>query len=358
MTTSAAVSTAAPRSDKLEEALTQVRQNQSQWTEVPTMSGEGLFELFQEHQRHSNNNTNNEEHAESDFVLVDVRSKAERRVSVIANSISLKEYNEIYAPKRNKNPSDGASSSSSSGTKVILYCTIGYRSGMEATHLLHRDPSLNGRIYNMAGIVAFSHAVVHHAQGQGNTNITDATGNMPTNTTASPRTSLSEPSNYHRTPTVEALDPDWAWNLLVDPATQSPTRLVHTFGDTWDLCPENEIETRQFSTLALLWQFLTLFVHMMVRFLQRCGHSLHKATMRSNRSPTSTVETHPLHQSDPSVMAVEMTEQGEEEEEEAAETVGTTSIIPPAQTSQNVRPFATSASGLRARSSSNLSSAP
>ena len=69
----------------------------------------------------------------------------ERAISKIQGAIPLREFHA---------PDDGGDDDS---VVVVVYCTIGYRSGMEATRLHQRYPNL--RIYNLDGIVAFSHAV-------------------------------------------------------------------------------------------------------------------------------------------------------------------------------------------------------
>lgn len=77
--------------------------------------------------------------------LVDVRSDPERDVSVIPGSISLSEFEEMVAP----NISDDA--------LVVCYCTIGFRSGLEARRLNERY-KLTGRVRNLDGIIAYTHA--------------------------------------------------------------------------------------------------------------------------------------------------------------------------------------------------------
>ena len=56
-------------------------------------------------------------------VLIDVRSKPEREVSMIPSAISLKEYE--------KGVANG--SISNAQIAVVTYCTVGYRSGIEVS---------------------------------------------------------------------------------------------------------------------------------------------------------------------------------------------------------------------------------
>jgi len=76
-------------------------------------------------------------------MIVDVRTVPERRISQIPGSISLVECFE----KLRLNPSE----------TVALYCTVGYRSGLEAVHMQHYYP--DATIFNLDGILAYSHAV-------------------------------------------------------------------------------------------------------------------------------------------------------------------------------------------------------
>lgn len=73
----------------------------------------------------------------SEYDIVDVRTEPERALSRIQNSKSLTEFE----PSSNK--------------PVVVYCTIGYRSGWEASRLQKQYPDLE--IYNLDGFVAFSH---------------------------------------------------------------------------------------------------------------------------------------------------------------------------------------------------------
>jgi rhodanese-related sulfurtransferase len=73
------------------------------------------------------------------IILVDVRTPQERRVSIIPNAITKEEFEKNLA--RYRNP------------KIVVYCTIGYRSGKYAQKL-----SKNLQIFNLeGGILAWSH---------------------------------------------------------------------------------------------------------------------------------------------------------------------------------------------------------
>ena len=79
----------------------------------------------------------------SPVVLIDVRSKPERDVSIIPTAITLNDYE------------NGIKSGAISlETDVVTYCTVGYRSGMEAQNIRQ---TYGTRVYSLDGIVAYTH---------------------------------------------------------------------------------------------------------------------------------------------------------------------------------------------------------
>ncbi len=76
-------------------------------------------------------------------ILIDVREAKEQKVSMLPNALSTKEFAEKYR----KGLPDAA--------KIVVYCTIGYRSGKYAEEL----QSKGIKAYNlMGGVLAWSHA--------------------------------------------------------------------------------------------------------------------------------------------------------------------------------------------------------
>ena len=74
-------------------------------------------------------------------ILVDVRSPKERRVSIIPNAISQKEFEKNIDRYKQR--------------KIIVYCTIGYRSGKQVVRMRKRGLDT----YNLiGGVLAWSHA--------------------------------------------------------------------------------------------------------------------------------------------------------------------------------------------------------
>eukprot|EP00979_Chaetoceros_neogracilis_P014685 scaffold4826_cov274-Chaetoceros_neogracile.AAC.14 len=74
---------------------------------------------------------------ERKFILVDARSRAEQMVSMIPNAITLIQF------EANLNSSTSADAGTSleypsASEVVVIYCTIGYRSGLEAQRLRHK----------------------------------------------------------------------------------------------------------------------------------------------------------------------------------------------------------------------------
>jgi rhodanese-related sulfurtransferase len=84
----------------------------------------------------------------SDLLLIDVRTEPERRVSQIPGSISLAEsHDRLQAPAVSGNRN----------LTVVTYCTMGYRSGIEAKAIQVQYPDI--AVFNLDGIVAYAYAV-------------------------------------------------------------------------------------------------------------------------------------------------------------------------------------------------------
>lgn len=90
---------------------------------------------------------------EEDIMLVDVRTKAEQEISMLPNSMTLDEWKTNELPKLQLSE-DG--SNKAKPEKIVFYCTIGYRSGVEAKKFQEAYPELN--FYSLDGIVPYTHA--------------------------------------------------------------------------------------------------------------------------------------------------------------------------------------------------------
>jgi rhodanese-related sulfurtransferase len=183
---------------------------QSKFSDVPALSSETLL---------------NEYLASSDVVLVDCRTLPERNVSMIEGAISLKEFENAYHQRQFPNDVP----------IVVTYCTIGYRSGMEARRLQQK---YNLTVQSLDGIVSFTHALEKHL--------------------AAGKTSKIS---------------------LVDPKTKKKTTNVHCFGSVW-ACPDDRYTPISYPFPILLLRTVQVGATLMLRTLQSLGH-----TLRSCRKP-------------------------------------------------------------------------
>lgn len=142
------------------------------------------------------------------WIMVDVRTEPERRVSMIKGAQTLAEFHQ-----------DWRAGNVPTNARVAFYCTIGYRSGIQATKYLRQNAGdLDGRVFNLDGVVAFSQAVVDQIS-------------LSTNT-----------------------DNPRAW--LIEPSSGEPATLVHTFGMLWNFVDTDVYSATSYSTPALLARML------------------------------------------------------------------------------------------------------
>jgi rhodanese-related sulfurtransferase len=190
-----------PPSSKKEKKCRKASQfYQNRFPDIPPMSSSELL------QRNLDEN----------LIIVDVRTKPERQVSMIIGAISLETFERDVV--------DTLPTSGDQLPTIVTYCTIGYRSGMEARRLRQKY-HLEGRIYSLDGIVAYTHARAA-LENEENSN---SNGEL-----AAKRRLIR---------TADA------------PNTQQPameeTNQVHTFGAVWNLAQDGYV-TRHFSIFVLL----------------------------------------------------------------------------------------------------------
>jgi rhodanese-related sulfurtransferase len=176
-------------------------------------------------------------------VLIDVRTLPERQVSMLEGAISLAEFDQMAVPTLERYPD----------ARVVTYCTIGYRSGLEARRLRDLYPSLlEGRIYSLDGIVAYTHAV---AQDE------DKAAKAAANDGEEEET--QQVSTATRRLRLQTLHPD----------TQQPTdtRRLHTFGSMWD-CANDNFDTTHYSPAMLVVRSIQVGIRVVVRTTQRMTH--------------------------------------------------------------------------------------
>ena len=181
-----------------------VNKYQSQFPEIPTMTSQELIERWKQQDREdderdnsviASNNSNDSDVSSSSssrgyyscdsfkktssnfgpLLLLDVRSKAERDVSIIPGAISMDDFERtkwINKHVHNSSPEENSPSTSTIAPTttavptIVLYCTIGYRSGREAQRLVDDLTSNDvgggieiGKsvdIKNLDGILAYS----------------------------------------------------------------------------------------------------------------------------------------------------------------------------------------------------------
>ncbi|MFH1738027.1 MAG: rhodanese-like domain-containing protein [bacterium] len=89
---------------------------------------------------------------ERELTLVDVRDAAERRVSIIPNAISREEFERDMEKYKNDT--------------VVVYCTIGHRSGLYAQELMNKDL----RVFNLkGGVLSWAHTGQDFVNDKGKT---------------------------------------------------------------------------------------------------------------------------------------------------------------------------------------------
>jgi rhodanese-related sulfurtransferase len=192
--------------------------------------------------------------------LVDVRTKAEQKVSMIPGAITLHEFESQLKQNPNKWQGDGA--------LVITYCTIGYRSGLEAQRL--REVYNLRNIQHLDGIVPYTHAcsamlasggvslgaskspLVEELKSmdiKGKVGAQENTINEPiiaNNHVVSNDASNTTPSSTCAATKMVQLDIPF----LIDPRTKTPTQKVHVFGSTWNVASD-DFQTVWFSKLDM-----------------------------------------------------------------------------------------------------------
>jgi len=104
---------------------------------------------------------------DASVIVVDVRTDAERSVSQLPRSLSRCDFEQRL----------NADSPSLRDATVVVYCTVGRRSGAYAASLIWRNCCCE-RVFNSQGIVAYSHHAL--ARGDGPHALVDAVGRPAT----------------------------------------------------------------------------------------------------------------------------------------------------------------------------------
>ena len=166
--------------------------------------------------------------AKSDTYLIDVRSRPERQVSMLEGAMTPTEFEaKLKTIHVDEN------------TRVLVYCTIGYRSGLEARRLRLQYNELDGHVYNTDGIIAFTHA-------QSN---------------AREKRSEVTPST-----------------VLIEPSTGNNATAVHTFGRMWDFTDDEHYETKHFPPHVLVFRMTQVAGLVVWRSMQRMAYCLRRCS--------------------------------------------------------------------------------
>ena len=165
------------------------------------------------------------------IILIDVRTQPERDISMIDGAVSLKQFEHEIAPSLAQKKDDRQ-------TLVVTYCTIGYRSAIEARRL--RDKyHLQDRIYHLDGIVAYTHALAELEDDQQQT-----------------------------TEKSEIVHPEGLGNEGAPARTVKGAKKVHTFGFVWNVAHDN-FEATHYSLPILLVRLAQVGGTVVIRKCQR-----------------------------------------------------------------------------------------
>ena len=178
-------------------------------------------------------------------ILVDVRSKPERDVSIISGAVSLDDFKAKILPSLEAKFEDNVDvdrlDNSPLQDMVVTYCTIGFRSGLEARKLMHDYPTLfeswtaenenscenKTLIGNLDGILAFASASREY-QNEASTDDVNLSSLQP---------------------------------LIVDCQTNTATNRVHVYGKSWKVYLSDEYyEAITFSKIEFAWRGIMVLV--------------------------------------------------------------------------------------------------
>ena len=183
-------------------------------------------------------------------LLVDVRSESERKVSMIMGAVSLNDFKANILPSLEAKLDDVhvENVDDSSLPKIVIpYCTIGWRSGMEARKLMQDYPNLfvswkntqndtnndqrdtqNEKILigNLDGILAFANAASLELQSH--------TGESNADLKMEKEMAQLQP-------------------LLIDGQTNAATNRVHVYGNSWKKYLPQDYEAITFSRIEFAW---------------------------------------------------------------------------------------------------------
>ena len=169
-----------------------------------------------------------------DIILVDVRTEPEREISMLEGALTKDQFLEQQQQQQTSKDGDEP--------LVVTYCTIGYRSGLEARRLGLQYPEMKDRIRSLDGCVSYTHAlgkVLDEKEDENDTILEKTNKAQPT-------------SKDGKTPQNPL--------KLVDPKTGESTNQVHTFGGMWGCIDDKHFEATHFSIFELLLRMLQVMI--------------------------------------------------------------------------------------------------
>ena len=171
-------------------------------------------------------------------LLVDVRTDPERDVSMISGAVSLNEFKTNVLPSLE---AESVDKDSLLPDMIVTYCTIGFRSGVEARKLINEHPDIfsgwqnddkstqeeggtsTKMVANLDGIIPFANATLEHERGE------------------STKSNPIEP-------------------LIIDHKTNTATDKVHVYGPSWKKYLAPNYDAITFSKIEFAWRGLTVLV--------------------------------------------------------------------------------------------------
>lgn len=163
-------------------------------------------------------------------LLVDCRTGPEQRLSMIRGAIPFEDVDKTMRDANNKTKAekDKEDATSTDKTPIVTYCTVGFRSSLDAALLQKKYP--DRPVYSLDGIVAYTHAI----------------GKLDTPSLSK----LARP--------------------LINPATKEATVQVHTFGPNWN-CVHPDYKPQGFAFWGMLVRMVQVMVKVFRRSLQGCA---------------------------------------------------------------------------------------
>jgi rhodanese-related sulfurtransferase len=185
-------------------------------------------------------------------VLVDVRSEPEQQVSMLEGSMTKEQFRQRQQELTNDE------------AFIVTYCTIGYRSGLEARRLSLLYPHLKDRIWSLDGVVSYTHALGKILDAQ-------HTGYLKPRDEATLQDSQSDPSTR-------------AGPLrFVDRQTGKPTNNVHTFGAMWGCVDDQNFKTMHFLFPEILVHLFQVLIAIISCFLLSLQHYFTRGSQQTGR---------------------------------------------------------------------------